>query len=43
MLSVTDNGIGFDTTKKTAGIGLANIKSRAKAYNGAPVFVSRAG
>ena len=33
LLAITDNGIGFDTHKKTRGIGLANIKSRAAIYN----------
>jgi PAS domain S-box-containing protein len=43
VLSVSDNGIGFDTAKKTVGIGLANIKSRAKAYHGRAHFDSRPG
>jgi PAS domain S-box-containing protein len=33
-LHIKDNGIGFDTTKKGNGIGLANINSRAALYKG---------
>ncbi|HEY0732805.1 MAG TPA: MEDS domain-containing protein, partial [Chitinophagaceae bacterium] len=33
-LLIKDNGIGFDTTKKTSGIGLMNIKARASLFNG---------
>jgi PAS domain S-box-containing protein len=33
-LNIKDNGIGFDTTKKGNGIGLANINSRAALYKG---------
>ncbi len=32
--SIRDDGIGFDTTKKTDGVGLTNIKSRTELYNG---------
>jgi len=42
-LVVSDNGIGFDTAQKQRGIGLANIKSRAAAYNGNAGFVSQPG
>ncbi|MEP7372501.1 MAG: PAS domain-containing protein [Chitinophagaceae bacterium] len=42
-LSISDNGVGFDTTKKSKGIGLASIKSRALSYNGIADFVSRPG
>jgi len=41
MLTISDNGIGFDTEKRQKGIGIANIKSRATAYNGMAEFVSR--
>jgi PAS domain S-box-containing protein len=41
MLSISDNGIGFDTEKKQMGIGIANIKSRAMSYNGMAEFVSQ--
>jgi signal transduction histidine kinase len=43
MLSIADNGIGFDILKKRNGIGLANIKSRTLAYNGIADLVSQVG
>jgi signal transduction histidine kinase len=42
-LIISDNGIGFDTSKKQKGIGMANIKSRAGAYNGHAGFISEPG
>ena len=33
-LKITDDGIGFDTTKTTTGIGLKNLKKRTEALNG---------
>jgi PAS domain S-box-containing protein len=42
-LTITDNGVGFDTSKNRIGIGIENIKSRAKAYNAAARFVSHPG
>ncbi len=33
-LTIQDNGIGFDMSKKPAGIGLMNIKTRASLFNG---------
>lgn len=33
-LLISDNGVGFDTQKVTAGIGLANIKRRSEFFNG---------
>jgi signal transduction histidine kinase len=33
-LVIKDNGIGFDSSKKTLGIGLMNIKARASLFNG---------
>ncbi len=33
-LTIKDNGIGFDMSKKTAGVGLMNIKTRASLFNG---------
>lgn len=42
-ISITDNGVGFDTSKNSNGIGIENIKSRAKAYKGAARFVSYPG
>lgn len=43
MLTISDNGVGFDTAKKQKGIGIANIKSRAVSYNGMADFVSQPG
>jgi len=43
QLHITDNGIGFDTTKKQEGIGIDNIKSRAIAFNGIADFISQPG
>lgn len=42
-LSIEDNGIGFDTTKKCKGIGLANIRGRAAAFNGTATIDSKPG
>jgi signal transduction histidine kinase len=33
ILNIKDDGIGFDTTKKTGGIGLINIRTRASLFN----------
>jgi len=43
LLSITDNGVGFDTGKRKEGIGITNIKSRSTAYNGRADFVSKPG
>jgi PAS domain S-box-containing protein len=43
MLSIADNGVGFDTAKNQKGIGIANIKNRAKSYSGVADFVSQPG
>src|SRR5450432_806583 len=43
ILSITDNGIGFDVTKNADGIGIMNIKSRAAFYEGNADFVSKPG
>jgi PAS domain S-box-containing protein len=43
ILSISDNGIGFDTTLKQKGIGIANIKSRAATYKGTANFISYPG
>ncbi|MEP7254650.1 MAG: ATP-binding protein, partial [Ferruginibacter sp.] len=40
MLTISDNGIGFDTEKKQKGVGLTSIKRRAVSYNGMADFVS---
>jgi PAS domain S-box-containing protein len=34
VLSIKDDGIGFDTGKKAEGVGLMNIKTRASLFNG---------
>ena len=39
-LSITDNGIGFDTDAKTEGIGLKNIEQRVKSLKGKVVIQS---
>ena len=43
ILSISDNGGGFDTFKKQKGIGIANIKSRAASYKGTADFISQPG
>ena len=43
MLSISDNGRGFDTVKKKEGIGVTNIKSRAASFNGTADFISQPG
>jgi PAS domain S-box-containing protein len=43
LVSISDNGEGFDVTKKTKGIGIKNIKSRAAFYQGIANFVSKIG
>ncbi|MES1223815.1 MAG: ATP-binding protein, partial [Bacteroidota bacterium] len=43
ILTIIDNGIGFDTAQKPAGSGLFNIKSRARVYGGMVKIVSSPG
>src|SRR5665647_2502437 len=43
FLSVADNGVGFDTTQKSKGIGLKNISSRVKFYSGNMNIISAPG
>jgi len=43
ILTISDNGVGFDTGKKRKGIGVDNIKSRVASYNGTADFVSGPG
>jgi signal transduction histidine kinase len=43
FLSVTDNGAGFDTSKKANGIGLKNISSRVAFYSGQVNIISAPG
>ena len=33
-LTINDNGVGFDTSKKSKGIGLRNIESRVQFHKG---------
>lgn len=42
-LTIQDNGIGFDMSKKPTGIGLMNIKTRASLFNGEVVILSSPG
>jgi signal transduction histidine kinase len=43
ILTISDNGKGFDTAQKTKGIGLANINNRAAFYNGTVNIYSEKG
>jgi len=43
MLTITDDGVGFDTSKKGKGIGLANIRSRTASFKGTADFASEPG
>jgi signal transduction histidine kinase len=43
LLTIADNGIGFDTGKKWEGIGIENIKSRAASFDGTADFISTPG
>jgi len=43
ILSISDNGSGFDPAKKGEGIGIANINSRAAYYKGSAHFNSKPG
>ena len=43
ILTIADNGVGFDTDKKQKGIGIANTKNRAASYDGTADFVSKPG
>ena len=43
VLSIADNGIGFDVTKNADGIGIINIKSRAAFYKGKADIISKSG
>jgi two-component system sensor histidine kinase UhpB len=42
-ITVKDNGIGFDAKRKSNGIGLNNITSRAELHNGKVDVVSSPG
>ena len=45
VLSIADNGIGFDNAKKLnhTGIGISNIVSRAESYRGRARFITKPG
>ncbi|MCW3093046.1 MAG: hypothetical protein JWP81_4115 [Ferruginibacter sp.] len=43
VLNIKDNGIGFDKAKKTQGVGLLNIKTRASLFNGTMKVISSPG
>lgn len=43
FLNIKDNGIGFDKSKKTEGVGLLNIKTRASLFNGEMNVISSPG
>jgi two-component system sensor histidine kinase UhpB len=43
VLTITDDGSGFDTNTTSAGIGLRNITNRAAVYNGTTRIVSEPG
>lgn len=42
-LKIKDNGIGFDPTVQSKGVGLLNIKARAALFNGAMKLISSPG
>ncbi|MEO7393398.1 MAG: hypothetical protein ABIU11_00570 [Chitinophagaceae bacterium] len=43
ILSIKDDGIGFDTITKPSGVGLLNIKTRAALFNGEMDIISSPG
>ena len=43
VLTVADNGVGFDMTKNADGIGILNIKSRIALHKGNADFMSKPG
>jgi signal transduction histidine kinase len=43
LISIADDGIGFDTSKRRTGIGITNIKSRSELYNGTMLLNSEQG
>lgn len=42
-LSIRDNGVGFDTSKYTTGIGFSNIRNRIEVFNGSMQISSAPG
>lgn len=43
LISITDDGIGFDAAKRKTGVGITNIKSRCELYNGTLLINSAKG
>lgn len=43
VLGIKDDGAGFDVTKKSDGVGLMNIKTRASLFNGKTEIISAPG
>jgi len=43
LLSIKDDGKGFDTTKKASGVGLMNIRTRSSLFNGDVAIISSPG
>jgi signal transduction histidine kinase len=43
VLNIKDDGIGVDLSKKTTGIGLMNVKTRASLFDGEVVIRSEPG
>jgi two-component system sensor histidine kinase UhpB len=43
VLTIADNGIGFDHKRRVKGIGLMNITSRAEVHNGTVEIISSPG
>lgn len=43
LLSIKDDGVGFDPSKKASGIGLMNIRTRASLFNGEVSIISSPG
>jgi len=43
LLSIKDDGVGFDTSKRPAGVGLMNIRTRASLFKGEVKIISSPG
>jgi len=43
ILTISDNGVGFDPSKKAKGIGLKNVKSRLEFYSGKMKLIAAPG
>ncbi len=42
-LTISDNGLGYDTSEKRKGVGIRNIMSRAELYHGKVTIISKPG